>query len=370
MNRMRVPARSKLLVGISLLSGWYSSTGPYLKNFEETWARICNRRFGIATSNGTTALISAVEALELNENDEVIIPNFTIISCGLAVMLSGAKMVPVDCELTTFNIDVDQLESHITKNTKAIMVVHMYGVPSDMNRILKIAKKHNLRIIEDAAEAHGAKVLMESTGKWEICGSFGDMSCFSFFANKLITAGEGGIVLTDETQLATSVKDIVNLGFGKVRDYKHRKFGYQFRLTSLQAALAIPQMNNLNKILRKKQKFFETYKKGLETNSKVFLRESPIGTKSSNWVYPILIDANWGTASQLAQELSNVGIETRAFFAGMHSQPIYKNLNLGGELDFPNTEFANRYGLLLPSGVGLTRKEIRYVCREINRIIN
>jgi len=371
-NECKLKKRDLANVNSSLKQGWYSSAGPIIPKFESLWADFCNRKYGVAVSNGTTGLISAVYALGLKKNDEVIVPNFTIISCGLAIKLTGATMVPVDCDVNTFNIDIEKLKASITKKTKAILVVHIYGQPARMPEILQIAKEYNLKVIEDSAEAHGAQYLSEDDNQqsWKRCGSEGNLSVFSFFANKLISTGEGGMVLTNEIDLAEKLEHIRNLGFSKDRSYVHENFGLQFRMTSMQAALGIPQIARMEKILKKKRDMHQWYKDGLQNFKMLRFQEESNQVKSCYWVNAIVLDAKVGLADELRKQLLEYDIETRPFFVGMHGQPIYKDEKFYLSDEFPNSNYLSKQGLILPSGLATTKRQINYVIRSLKEILN
>jgi perosamine synthetase len=286
--------------------------------------------------------------------------------------MTGATIVPIDCDSQTLNIDVSKIEQKINKNTKAIMVVHIFGQPVNMNEILRIAKRYNLKVIEDAAEAHGAKYKTNRIKKeqWVKCGSEGDISIFSFYANKLITTGEGGMVVTNNSDLAEKSRLIRNLGFSKERDYIHSTFGYQFRMTNMQASLGIPQINEMPKILQTKNEIYESYKTLLSDHPAISFLKQEKWAKSCHWVTPIILDANYGNAKNFRAELASVGIETRPFFTGIHQQPIYKDNNFYMEKDFKCSTYATKQGIILPSGLNTRIKQIRYVSGEILRILN
>ena len=357
-------------VNESLQSGWFSSAGPVVQEFETLWADYCHRSFGISMSNGTTALIAATHALDLGPGDEVIIPNFTIISCALAVIMTGATPVLIDCEPETLNLDPSQVEARITSRTRAIMVVHMYGHPANMEAIQEIATKYGLPIIEDAAEAHGAEYLrnISDNNSWTRCGSESTISTFSFFANKNITTGEGGMALTDDEQINKKLLNLRNLGFSSNRSYLHEQFGYQFRLTSVQAALGIPQIKRIDRILETKKKIHDTYEMHLKDLDWLTTIKAKPWSRPNYWVYPIILKPEWGTASSLRSKLLTLGIETRPLFSGMHQQPIYQGRDFTKGWEFPNSEHASQYGLFLPSGIATKTKHIEYVCEEIGKL--
>ena len=226
--------------------GWISSDGPEVKTFEKKFSKKINRKYSIAVSNGTAALEIAVKALGIKKNDEVIIPNFTIISNALAVIKQNAKPVLVDCDLETWNMNLDEIEKRINKKTKAIIVTHIYSFSNDMDKILKICKKYKIFLIEDAAEVLGLKY------KNKMCGSFGDISTFSFYANKQVTCGEGGMISTNNRRLYEKCKSLRNLCFGKIQRFNHDDIGWNYRMTNIQAVLGINQLKRLDKIVQKK----------------------------------------------------------------------------------------------------------------------
>jgi perosamine synthetase len=251
------------------------------------------------------------------------------------------------------------------------MVVHIFGQPANMNEIRSIANKYSLRIIEDSAEAHGAKYNTNRTGngEWVTCGSEGDISVFSFYANKLITTGEGGMLITNDLELAEKSRLIRNLGFSEERDYVHNTFGYQFRMTSMQASLGIPQIDEMSRILRTKNEIYENYKNHLSGHPAISFLKQELWAKSCHWVTPMILDEGYGNAKNFRAELANVGIETRPFFTGIHQQPIYKNNNFYMQKDFGCSAYATKQGIILPSGLNTSSKQISYVCAEILKIL-
>lgn len=357
-------------VNDSLQRGWFSSAGPVVQEFESLWADYCHRSFGVSVSSGTTALIIATHALDLGPGDEVIIPNFTIISCALAVIMTGATPVLVDCEPETLNLDLAQVEARITSRTRAIMVVHMYGHPVNMDAIMRIASKYDLPIIEDAAEAHGAEYLSDISDKnsWTLCGAESTISTFSFYANKNITTGEGGMALTNDPRLNKKLRDLRNLGFSPDRNYLHQEFGYQFRLSSMQGALGIPQIKRINEILEKKKKIHDTYEMHLKDIEWLTTIKAKPWVRPSYWVYPIIVEPEWGDAASLRSRLSKIGVETRPLFSGMHQQPIYRDRDFTKDWEFPHSEHASEFGLFLPSGIATKTEHIEYVCDEIAKL--
>ena len=354
-------------------SGWVSSNGPYVKEFEEKFAKYVGRDFGVAVSSGTAALEVAVGTLGLRPGDEVLMPTFTIISCALAIVAYGGVPVFVDAEEETWNINADEIEKKITRKTKAIMVVHTYGHPCDMDRILKIAKKHKLFLIEDAAEAHGA----EYNGRR--CGSFGDISIFSFYGNKVISTGEGGMVLTNDKKYADRARLLRNLGFDKDQRFHHQELARNYRMTNMQAALGVAQLKNIEKLVKIKRENAKEYTKLLEGVKGIQLPVEKNYAKNIYWMYGVVLLARNVLHSKasgeksinmiaeaFAEKLLKEGIQTRPFFYPMHLQPVFKKYKKG---KFPVSEKIAKYGLYLPSGLGLKKEEIKKVCSIIKNII-
>jgi len=340
-------------VNDALKSGWISSTGKYLDLFEEQWAAYCGMPYGIAVSNGSVALDVAISLLNLQPGDEVIMPSFTIISPALSVVRAGGVPVLVDSDPKTWQMDAAQIESKITKKTKAILVVHIYGHPADMDQIQIVAKKHNLIVIEDAAEVHGAEY------KGKRCGGLGDISTFSFYANKLITTGEGGMVLVRSPEMAHSARNLRNLCFQKKQRFLHDELGYNFRLTNLQAAMGVSQIKRIDEIVKRKQFIADSYNELLAGVKGISLPKEELWAKNVFWVYGILLDEGSGkNAVQLADALRELGIETRPFFLGMHEQPVFQKMGLFHGERYPVTEHLARQGFYIPSGLTITDEQI------------
>ncbi len=343
-------------------TGWISSEGPFVGEFEETFARKVGRRFGIAVANGTAALEVGVQALKLGPGDEVILPTFTIISCAGAVVRAGGTPVVVDCDPRTWNMDVEQIESLITPRTRAIMVVHIYGLPVDMDPLLEIARKHGLAVIEDAAEAHGL------TYKGRSCGSFGDLSTFSFYPNKLITTGEGGMIVTDDEHLAERCRSIRNLCFQPEARFVHEELGFNYRMTNLQAALGLAQMERMAQFIQKKRAFGAAYDHWLDGLSAF---EKPLArtpfADNIYWVYGLVLTdhALTSTAKEAAGLLHQHGVGTRPFFWPMHEQPVFKRMGLFAGVSLPVSERLARRGFYVPSGLGIELEDVRQCCRVI-----
>jgi perosamine synthetase len=350
-------------------TGWVSSAGKFINQFEEEWAAYCGRSYGIAVANGTVALQLAVASLELKPQDEVIIPSFTIISCALAVIYNGGVPVLVDSDPNTWCMNVDQVKEKITPRTRAIMPVHIYGHPVDIDPLLDLAAQHGLKIVEDAAEAHGAEYLAQrntSRAAWRRCGSFGDISCFSFYANKLITTGEGGMLVTDDIRLAEKARSLRNLTFQSNRRFYHEQLGFNFRLTNLQAALGLGQLGRMDQIVAKKRWIAQEYTRRLKNLPLVQLPVEESWARNIYWMYGLVLSEELPvSATELARRLSQRGVETRPFFLGMHQQPAFHQQGLFVAEEYPVAERLGRQGLYLPSGLALTEDELNQVCDAV-----
>jgi perosamine synthetase len=355
-------------------TGWVSSSGRFINDFEEGWAAYCGRRYGIAVSNGTVALQVAVACLELKPADEVIMPTFTIISCALAVIYNGGVPVLVDCDPRTWCMDVSQVQAKITPRTRAIMPVHIYGHPVDMDPIFELAEKHGLKIIEDAAEAHGAEYLSGRNGaqsSWRRCGSFGTLSCFSFYANKLVTTGEGGMVLTDDTNLAEKARSLRNLCFRADRRFYHQELGFNFRLTNLQAALGVAQLGRMEQIISRKRWIGREYNNRLSGLKGLQLPVEESWARNVYWMYGIVLSEETGIdATVVAQRLKQRGIETRPFFLGLHEQPVFHRNGLFLHERYPIAERIALQGLYLPSGLALTPEQLNQACDAVGEALS
>lgn len=342
-----------------LNSKWISAFGEFNKKFEEAFASYCGVKYGVCSTSGTSALHVAVAALNIGKDDEVIIPDFTMIAPTLAVAYQCSKPVFVDAEAKTWTIDINKIEEKITKKTKAIIAVHIYGHPCNMDRIMKLAEKHNLYVIEDAAEAHGALY----NGKK--AGSFGHVSAFSFYTNKVITTGEGGMIVTDDARLAERAKWLGNFCFDKERRYYHEEIGFKYPMTNLQAAIGLAQMEYIEEIIQRKREIAHTYNKILGNVQGITLPYEADNVRNVYWMYGILIDEEkFGVSRDTLKELLfKKGIDSRFFFTGMHKQPPFKTKG-----EFPVSEKLEREGIYLPCSPNLTEDKINYVCNTIREI--
>lgn len=373
-NEPLLGERELAYVSECVRTGWISSAGRYIEQFENQWAAYCGRRYGIGVSNGTAALHAAVACLRLHPGDEVILPTFTIISCALAVVYSGAIPVLVDCDPRTWCMEVEQVEQKINGRTRAIMPVHIYGHPVDMDPILDLAESHGLAVIEDAAEVHGAEYLAgrrTAQPQWRRCGSFGTLSCFSFYANKLITTGEGGMVLTDDPELAERIRSFRNLCFQPQRRFYHEELGFNFRLTNLQAALGVAQLERIEEIIARKRWIGQEYSQRLSGIRDLQLPVEEPWARNVYWMYGVVLSEKSGMdAPAFAQRLKEHGIETRPFFLGLHEQPVFHERKLFLGERYPVAERIARQGLYLPSGLALTAEQIDKVCKAVHQVLS
>ncbi|MBF0204873.1 MAG: DegT/DnrJ/EryC1/StrS family aminotransferase [Desulfamplus sp.] len=346
-------------------SGWISSEGPFVKKFESSFAQRVGRRHGIAVSNGTAALDIAVESLGIGAGDEVIMPAFTIISCIGQIIRSGAKPVLVDSDAGTWNMDINQIEAAITSKTKAIMVVHIFGLPVDIDPVLQLAEKYNLKIIEDASQMHGQLY------KGKPCGSFGDISTFSFYPNKHITTGEGGMVLTDDDLLAETCQSLRNLCFQPDKRFVHERLGWNYRMTNLQAALGSAQLERLDEFVRIKRNMGKRYSELLNHIDGLQLPLAKTDYADNiYWVYGLVLGKNSGLdALQAMKRLGEKGIGCRPFFCPMHQQPILKKMGLFKGESYPEAERLYKQGFYIPSGMALTEEQMIQVSNAVKDIL-
>jgi len=367
-NEPLLPGNELKYVTDCITTGWISSAGKYIDRFEKEWAAYCDRKYGVAVSNGTVSLELAISALELPSGSEVILPSFTIVSCLEAVLRNGLKPVLVDCDPHTYCMSIPAVELAITPNTSAVMPVHIYGHPVNMDALLKITQQHNLRIVEDAAEVHGATCLVN--GEWRKCGSFGEISSFSFFANKNITCGEGGMVLTDDEKFYRKMAARRTLCFGKTERFCQEDRGWNFRMTNLQAALGCAQLENIDKFIERKLAMAAAYSAGL-TGLPLQLPRTEGWATSTVWMYAVLLkdEVPFG-AIEFAKRLMEKGIQTRPFFRGMHDQPVYLERGLIDRFECPVTDRIYQRGLYLPSGQAITDQQIQTVIKGVREVLS
>lgn len=342
-------------------SEWISSQGTYVNKFEEKFARFCDVKYATAVTNGTHALQLALATLGIGTGDEVIVPTFTMVATANVVTHLGATPIFVDARADTYNIDETKIESAITPKTKAIIVVHVYGHPAEMDEVMRIAKKHNLWVIEDAAEAHGA------TYKGRKVGSIGDIGCFSFYANKMITTGEGGMVTTNNKALSELMYKLHNHAFDDELHFWHQYVGYNFRMTNLQAAIGCAQLERVEEMIALRRRNAKLYIKLLQDIPGIRLPIERKEVVNTYWMFNILLDDTFPLSrDHLRQKLADHGIETRTFFIPLHLQPIYfekKKIQA-----YPVANTLSRYGLYLPSSSTLLPETVEFITSVITSL--
>ncbi len=344
--------------------GWISSEGPFVKEFEEKFSSYLGSKYGIAVCNGTVALETALFAAGITKGDEVIMPTFTIISCASAALRLGATPVLVDSEPETWNMDVTQIEGKITDRTKAIMPVHIYGHPVDMDPVMELAEKYDLKVIEDAAEVHGALY------KGRKAGSIGNVGSFSFYANKIITTGEGGMVVTSDEETAERARAYRNLCFKKTKRFYHTEMGENFRMTNLQAAVGVAQLEQIDRFIKIKRENAQKYAQELKGVQGIKTPIEKEWAKNVYWMYAIELSEDIEiTAEQVAERLATWGISTRPFFLGLHEQPVFHNMGLFLNEHYPIAERIARQGLYLPSGLTMTSEQILQVASAVKEAL-
>lgn len=346
-------------------SGWISSEGPFVTRFENEFAAASGRRFGVAVCNGTAAIDAAVEALGIGPGDEVIMPAFTIVSCIAQIVRCGARAVLVDSDPLTWNMNVSQIEGKITSRTRAIMIVHIYGLPVDVDPVLDIARRHGLRVIEDAAEMHG------QTYRGRPCGSFGNISTFSFYPNKHITTGEGGMIVTDDESLANTCRSLRNLYFEPQHRFVHERLGWNLRMTNLQAAVGVAQLERLSQFVARKRHMGALYREQLGDLPGVQL---PLActdyAENIYWVFGLVLDDTHRLDAPAAmRRLADVGIGCRPFFCPMHEQPFLQSRGWFSGERYPVAERLYRRGFYIPSGMALVEDQISIVAAALKKVL-
>jgi perosamine synthetase len=366
-NELKFFGNEKKFLNRCINEKFISSNGSIINEFEKKFSNLVNRKYGTTVVNGSAALELAIQVLNLNPKDEVILPAFTIISCCNAIIKNNLKPVLIDCDPHTWNMDHSQIEKKITKKTKAIIIVHIYGLTCNINKILKIAQKYNLKVIEDAAEAVGQYYLDKP------CGSFGDISTFSFYANKHLTTGEGGMILTNKKIYYDRMLRFKNLCFGDgLNRFLHTGIGSNYRMTSFQAAFGLSQLENLKKILKIKISLGKKYNNLLQSLNKC-LQLPLLNTKycdNQYWVYGLVLKKNLKIDNKyIIKKLEKKGIGCRPFFTSMNLQPVYKKLGYFKNNRMKNAEYLSKKGFYIPSGVGTTDFQIKRVSNEIISIL-
>lgn len=363
-----LPGNEKKYVNDALDTNWISSAGEYINKFEEGFSKFCDVNYGVSCTGGFAALHLACLALGIKEGDEVIVPTFTMSAPVNAVILVGAKPVLVDADPETYCINANKIEEKITEKTRAIIPVHIYGHPCDMDKINEIAKKHNLFVIEDAAEAHGA----EYNGKK--CGSMSDIACFSFYGNKILTTGEGGMAITNNEKLAEKMKKLRNYAF-EVPRFMHKEIGFNYRLTNIQAAIGFAQVENAERLVEARRNVGLKYNKLLSKTKGIILPVEKDYTKNVYWMYGIVLgDEIKATREEIVEKLRERGIDTRNFFIPMNKQIVFINKEKENYPDcngkFPVAEKIGQRGFYLPSSSDLSDEEIEEVCKKLKEVLN
>jgi perosamine synthetase len=338
------------------------SFGKTIERFEERFAAFCGCRFGVAVTSGTTALQLATAAAGIGPGDEVLVAASTNIATALAVYHLGAVTVPVDSENETWNLDLDKIERLVTSRTRAIMPVHLYGHPVDMDRLMEIARRHKLVVIEDCAEAHGA------TCRGRAAGSFGELACFSFYANKIITTGEGGMVTTNDPRLAEKLKLLRNLAFTQPR-YWHESAGYNFRMTGMQAAMGLVQLKKIDRVIAAKRRVASLYRRALGDVVGLRLPQEQEWARHVYWMFAITVEPSFGCSrDELMRGLAARGIETRTFFCPMSQQPFLNRQAGFRAVPCPVADRLWETGIYLPSSPHLSKTAIEKIARAIGEI--
>ena len=343
----------KKYVDECLDSTWISSKGKFINEFENKFSSYIGTKYASGVCNGTAAIQVAIKALGITKDDEVICPTFTYIASANPIKEAGANVVFVDSLRDTWQLDPEDIKKKITNKTKAIMAVHLYGHPCDIDRIIKIAKEYNLYVIEDCAEAIGSKYQGEKVG------SFGDIACFSFFGNKTITCGEGGMVLTNNDYLHERILKIKGQGLAKYREYWHDTLGFNYRMTNIQAAIGLAQLEQIDKFINQKQKIAKWYK-GYLNNLPIEFHNASKDVFHTYWMFSILVK-NTETRTNLRNFLKENDIETRPTFYPIHTMPIYNDKYEKHEI----AEDIALRGINLPSSPNLTEKDVKYICEKI-----
>jgi perosamine synthetase len=362
-NAPLLAERSKALVQECLDTGWLSSAGPFVAQFEREFAAYCGVKHGVAVCNGTAALHTALWASGVREGDDVIVPAFTMMGSIFAIMHAGARPVFVDTEPDGFNLDVAALEAALTPRTRAIMPVHLFGHPCDMDAVRAFAKQHDLVIVEDAAEAHGA------TYKGQRAGGLGDVGCFSFYANKILTTGEGGILVTDDAGVAERARAFRDLCHSAEKRFIHTELGYNYRITNIQAAIGLGELSAIDGYLAKKRHMAETYRNGLADVPGLVLPRTHPDVENVFWMYAVRLDeARFGMSKDAFRAaLKARGIDTRDMFYSPSDQPVLTK-RYGTLGPFPRTEEIARTGCYLPSGLALTDDDMAYVIAQVRDV--
>ncbi len=354
-----------LAVSQTLRDGWISGEGPVVAKFELDFASFCDRKHGVSVTNGTAAIELVIHSLGFGKGDEIIVPSFAIISCISQILRCGATPIFVDADPLTWNMDVNVVEELITPRTRAIMAVHTYGLPVDMDVLAGLAIRHNLVIIEDAAESHGLLY------KGKRCGSFGLVSTFSFYANKHLTTGEGGMVVTDDDSLTQKLRYYRNLTFQPEKRFVHDELGWNLRMSSLQCALGSSQLARIDQILERRRALGKRYLAALKNIADIRLAPSETSFGVNDyWVFGIVLQGKHsGMRSDVQAKLAEVGVGTRPFFWPLHLQPVLKTFGINLQRQLPIAENLGANGFYIPNGLGMTEFDTEYVIEQVRKIL-
>ncbi len=369
-------------------TGWISSAGRFIRRFEEAYAAHLGVKHAITTTSGTTALHLAMASLGIGPGDAVIIPDLTMIAVPYAVLYTGARPVFVDVDREIYNIDPKRIREYLShdclfqatekklvdrrtgRTVRAIVPVHLYGHPCAMDEILDIARTYNLAVIEDAAEAHGALYYPQGETDHPIpAGAIGDIGCFSFYGNKIITTGEGGLVATDDDELAQRARKLKDLAHDPRRRFLHTELGFNYRMTNLQAAVGLAQLEEIDRFIDIKQRMAASYNRLLAGVRGLTLPRVKPWARSVYWMYAVLVEEEFGlTRDEFMERLKEKGVDTRTFFIPVHRQPVFEGAEESAGRSFPVSEELAAKGLYLPSGMALTAEQIEVVCSAVKEI--
>ena len=352
-------------VSQALRDGWISGEGPVVAKFEQDFASFCDRKHGVSVTNGTAAIELVIHSLGFGAGDEIIVPSFAIISCVSQILRCGATPIFVDADPLTWNVDVNAVEELITPQTRAIMAVHTYGLPVDMDILVGLAKRHNLVIIEDAAESHGLLY------KGKRCGSFGLVSTFSFYANKHLTTGEGGMVVTDDDSLAQKLRYYRNLTFRPEKRFVHDELGWNLRMSSMQCALGASQLTRIEQILESRRVLGAQYQEAFGDIKDIQLPLVKTGfSRNDYWVFGIVLQGRHSeTRPAIQAALAEVGVGTRPFFWPLHLQPVLQKFGFDKQSPLPVSEHLGSNGFYIPNGLGMSSEDVRYVIEQVHKIL-
>ena len=349
-----------------LKENWISAEGKNVKIFEKKFSKFIGHKYGVTVTNGTAALEVAIQSLNLPKKSEVLIPNFTIFSNASACLKNNLTIKPIDCDKYNWNVSVESILKNISSKTKLIIATHIYNYPIEIDLLRKICKKRKIILLEDAAEVFGQKY------KNKMCGSYGDISTFSFYANKQITTGEGGMITTNSKKLYKKMLSLRNLSFGIKDRFNHDDISSNYRMSNIQASLGLNQLKRIDKIVKKKHLIGKTYFNFLKKNENIYIPPpKKFNIKNIYWVVAILIINKKLRldAKQVMKKLNEKGIGTRPFFWPIHKQKTLKNYNFYNSKKYMNSEYICKYGFYLPSSLNLTINEIKYISNNVNKIL-